>query len=355
MPSTRSLSHEARRAFTLIELLVVIAIIAVLIGLLLPAVQKVREAAARMKCSNNLKQIALGLHNYHDANGIFPPGGQQKDANGNVIDHCPPAAASGGNNNGRGTERAGWSVLILPYIEQDALFRQFDLNRSFWPRHLNPSQPSDNFNWNIMYRSALGVTPSIYLCPSNHRSGQDSRHLDYVAVMGGGPLPGTPNTPPEFLPRCTGTGAATTNRAYFTNGFFYNNSKTRITDAIDGSSNTYMVGETWFMRKLGDASVGENWPSWAATIDPLGSVNASYQGMTSATRAINSPLPTLADGSLNFTDSQFFMTTFASQHSGGANFALGDGSVHFVTETLDLNVHRALGSLKDGVPVGAWK
>src|SRR5438034_3780890 len=107
-----------RRAFTLIELLVVIAIIAVLIGLLLPAVQKVREAAARSKCQNNLRQLALACHMYHNNEGYFPEGG-----------NCPPKPGNCANNN-----QGSWLVTILPYIEQEALYK---LLPPYWPNGLD--------------------------------------------------------------------------------------------------------------------------------------------------------------------------------------------------------------------------
>jgi prepilin-type N-terminal cleavage/methylation domain-containing protein/prepilin-type processing-associated H-X9-DG protein len=350
MVRTHAPLESRRTAFTLIELLVVIAIIAILIGLLLPAVQKVREAAARMKCTNNLKQIGLALHNYHDANGIYPPGGSQKDASGNVIDHCPPAGPSGGTSNGRGTERAGWTVLILPYLEQDSLFRLFNPNIHFPARMLQTTPTPSNHD--IMFVNPAGRTPTMYLCPSNDRTMDRTSHLDYAACAGGGPLPGTPNTPVAFLPRCVGA-PPQGERTYFDNGVFYNNSKTRVTDCPDGTSNTYLVGETWYMRMNGDVGVANNnYPSWASSIDPLGAVNASYQTMVSATRAINDPAGVTGDG---FNQSAFFMSTFASRHSGGANFCMGDGSVHFMSQNLDLNLHRALGARHDGVATGSWK
>src|SRR5687768_1174708 len=132
-------SH-VRRVFTLIELLVVIAIIAVLIGLLLPAVQKVREAAARAKCTNNLKQIALAVHNYHDANGSLPPG--------NVFRTGPPA--------GRYDHYETWTISILPFVEQQAIFNLWNKDQP------NPIPDAQSPN---MARLRQANVP-VYSCPS---------------------------------------------------------------------------------------------------------------------------------------------------------------------------------------------
>src|SRR5437667_4384454 len=123
-------TRTPRLAFTLIELLVVIAIIAVLIGLLLPAVQKIREAANRLKCQNNLKQIGLGLHNYHDANGAFPPAGVA-------------------------LTQLGWHVYLLPFIEQDNLYKKFDL-----------TTPGSNYLLSPGRRELGQQRVAVYLCPS---------------------------------------------------------------------------------------------------------------------------------------------------------------------------------------------
>jgi prepilin-type N-terminal cleavage/methylation domain-containing protein len=176
--------HPRRRVhcgFTLIELLVVIAIIAVLIGLLLPAVQKVREAAARMKCANNLKQIGLALHNYHDAYQALPAGAKSSytyDTFGNGPcnnSNTYPGLDAGGTKQGGGP----WAVAILPFIEQSALYQTFTLTgASPWF-----SGTLANGTTNTLQKSA---SPSILQCPSQPGAGSGATFGSYLAVQGGG-------------------------------------------------------------------------------------------------------------------------------------------------------------------------
>jgi prepilin-type N-terminal cleavage/methylation domain-containing protein/prepilin-type processing-associated H-X9-DG protein len=192
-----------RRGFTLIELLVVIAIIAVLIGLLLPAVQKVREAAARMTCKNNLKQLGLALHNYHDRNGSFPPG---------YVSGVSP----GGVDTGPGW---GWAAYLLPDVEQDNLHRTIRFDRDV----------RDPLN-----AAARVQGLAVFRCPSDQRIDTFSpvdgagnpvttvAHGNYVAVFGSNEIEDNP-----------GLG----------NGMFYRNSRIRFGDLTDGTSHTLAVGE----------------------------------------------------------------------------------------------------------------
>src|SRR6476646_8069277 len=187
-----------RRAFTLIELLVVIAIIAILIGLLLPAVQKIREAANRMKCSNNLKQIGLGLHNYHDTAGKFPAG---------WITTTPNTAGYW-----------GWGVELLPYIEQDNLYRR-----------LNPTQRTlqQAFQSDLL---ALQTPLSVYRCPSD--TGGPMNQNRKFSVM----LPG--QTVAISISNYPGNGGNSGDH-----GLFQANTQVGFADIVDGTSNTIAVGE----------------------------------------------------------------------------------------------------------------
>ena len=275
MPSlpTHSLPSP-RRGFTLIELLVVIAIIAVLIGLLLPAVQKVRGAAARTDCANNLKQIGLALHNYNDANERFPaPRGT----------HTAPQYLF--------TEFRGWMCDILPYLEQGGLAQNM---------YTNP--------WYVGFFGTFNMPVNTYLCPS------DPRNLLSVA-NGNGALT-------SYLGV---TGSDNDVNAQFngpTNGMFdISSGGVRVPDVTDGTGNTLMVGE-----RPPTANIFEGW--WGASdYDSLLSTRQLYGDLFGAGGCVLPGLfgPGDTNGPCNGDGNHFW-----SFHSNGANWLLGDGSVRFL-------------------------
>jgi prepilin-type N-terminal cleavage/methylation domain-containing protein/prepilin-type processing-associated H-X9-DG protein len=288
-----------RRGFTLIELLVVIAIIAILIGLLLPAVQKVREAAARAKCQNNLKQIGLALHGYHDVNDRLPPGGSGPNIGGFV--------ASPGM-----TGSIGYTVYILPQVEQDNVFRQMNTT-------VNYNQPPND-------ATAPFLVP-IYQCPSaeviESALGAGKTH-HYPGVAG------PKGTNPQTGSAYTVTGGSHGGISH--HGVLGPNTRVRLLGMTDGTSNTLMVGElSW---------KGANcYRPWTRGWDS--------DAMASSKNVLH-PLNAVAyNGSNNFND-----VSFGSQHSGGANFLLGDGSVKFVPQSIDLNAYKAAASRDGGEVLG---
>jgi prepilin-type N-terminal cleavage/methylation domain-containing protein/prepilin-type processing-associated H-X9-DG protein len=261
----RSSAHS-RRAFTLIELLVVIAIIAILIGILLPAVQKVREAAARAKCTNNMKQIGLALHNYHDSFGRLPQ---------------PRGAAN------TFTSAVGWLGSLLPYVEQNNLYTELGTN----------------------YLGAIATNVPVYECPSDGRAGKVGR---------GTTTTGTHNAGLTWYVGVAGSyGLSDANYNAMNAGVFQpNTAGVTIASITDGTSNTFMVGER---PPAADLSFG--WWAYSDYDNVLATQN--YINVYP-----NCPMPGLyAQGNItNNCDSNHFW----SLHTGGANWLYADGSVRFL-------------------------
>jgi prepilin-type N-terminal cleavage/methylation domain-containing protein/prepilin-type processing-associated H-X9-DG protein len=310
-------AHPNRSAFTLIELLVVIAIIAVLIGLLLPAVQKVRESANRMTCQNNLKQIGLALHNYHDVFKSFPPGYRAS------VPYSDGATDT--------TPGWGWGVFILPYIEQDNLYRQF------------------NFNQPVQNSLAIQTMVRVYLCPSD------------LTPQTGFPVPdGFGSTvclaaPSSYAACVGGDESGTTDPTGL--GIFYRNSHTRMTDITDGTSNTILIGERAWSNANG---------VWAGAING-GVIKRGQQNPCPGAGTGWYPAATLVQGHSHLnnthTDTDGGLDDFSSKHTGGSNFVFADGSVHFVRNvpgdlpngryTPDSLIFQAMGTRANGEVIPA--
>jgi prepilin-type N-terminal cleavage/methylation domain-containing protein/prepilin-type processing-associated H-X9-DG protein len=306
-PEGRLPRVPCRPGFTLIELLVVIAILAVLIGLLLPAVQKVREAANRVRCINNLKQLGLGLHNYHGAHGIFPAGSEVDPAI-----HC--AADCRGN--------PMW-VMLLPYLEQDAIEKQYDYSQG-WNTSANVGR--------------LGNYPiALFICPSDSKWGAYPNRRSYFGVVGGRTRDSHGWRGDVFL-----------------DGLFNINFPKRLSDVTDGTSLTLAVGESIHPAKwglgpgYGDANVGGpvGWLVGSACLVPGCAVaNRSYgRDLRGSKYPINSnhlPMPDDVDNDV----------PFGSLHPGGAQFVFADGHVAFLSESIRMDVYQALSTYAGGETV----
>lgn len=344
---------ESADGFTLVELLVVITIIGILIALLLPAVQAAREAARRMQCTNNLKQIGLGLHNYTQARNVFPPGcivSLKTSTHGyRPFDEAANPGAPAGSH---GTS---WMLMILPYVEQENLYARWD------------------FTKNLINNAAVAQTniPGFY-CPTRRNGIRSEDMVKPGAGMSRGRMVG--DTPPSSYSTAGGTdyggcigatngwddavagnlnhnfsegggGTSGTGKPWWFRGdgttpsligIFLPNISAGFADIKDGTSNAIMTGE---MQRL-DSSIKErhSHDGWA-----LGGVATLF---TTANFEHNGGhvVGGMPVGGLN----NGYFESPGSDHSGGANFGLADGSTRFISENIDSNLFDALGSIADG-------
>lgn len=314
------MKNRLRVGFTLVELLVVIAIIGVLVGLLLPAVQAAREAARRMQCSNNLKQLGLALHNYESTFRTFPPAGIDSNS-------------------------MSWAVMTLPFIEQNNLFSQFVFTQGSW-------------NQQNRITVVKGVVIPALQCPSAPQESLFSafdpaneatvRTSHYHAVLG--PIGPNTSVTPTAQYRFLGTVAALGNSNFgpvATQGAFgttrqvsatvFASGNNPIGSMTDGTSNTLMLGEfSWKGYAVNGAFLWRPFTrGWYA--DARG---------TLMYLAKNVNYPINFNVAIPWNDA-----TFGSMHTGGAQFVYGDGSVHFVTQNIDMAIYRAAASRDGGESV----
>jgi prepilin-type N-terminal cleavage/methylation domain-containing protein/prepilin-type processing-associated H-X9-DG protein len=343
---------RARRGFTLIELLVVIAIIAILIGLLLPAVQKVREAASRTKCTNNLKQLGIALQAYHDTYNKFPFGTYHDD-----------------NNNW------GWGTLVLPYVEQGAVYTAITTDTANFvmvagngggsniPNSYSTTDPSlDNYGprsrTNLTAGSAVipggaaGTVIPGFVCPSDSwptKTSSGFAKTNYLANLGwdaSQSARGGTGTWASYGPPTGATYTGVMVQAN-SNGTTWAYSMAAITD---GTSNTALLGEAAAQKNSSNSCYGtgatNTFPVWAGGNPNRGGRGAqhNYFRVMDANYPLNSQnVGNDSDGGCAIMD-----RAFNSAHTGGANFLLCDGSVRFVTTSVDPATYQATGTRNQG-------
>jgi prepilin-type N-terminal cleavage/methylation domain-containing protein/prepilin-type processing-associated H-X9-DG protein len=297
-----------RAAFTLIELLVVIAIIAVLIGLLLPAIQKVREAANRTQCSNNLKQIGLAIHNYHNAHNTLPP-------------------------SRLGSQFASWFVLILPYVEQDNLYNQWDTTRTYYV------QPTTAITTSVkLFYCPTRRSPSILSTQFEVSSTGIPDSQEHPGALGDYACNGGQyaNSPIVDLPSCNGAMCLATAQVNGSGQLVSSKPLTSLSSITDGTSNTFLAGE----KHVPLSKFGQSGPNWGD-----GSI---YNGdfPRNFCRLGGNPSFNLGQGPNDLVGP--WHCKFGSYHPGICQFVFADGHVVSVANSVDMNTLQALAVINDG-------
>ena len=351
-----------RRGFTLIELLVVIAIIAILISLLLPAVQQAREAARRTQCKNNLKQLGLALHNYHDVHRRFPAGYfSYPTSNG-----AAPAWAQLDPNTWDGAPGWSWAAMLLPFLDQGNVTKAVDFDQPVW---------------DAGHRDAIATRLTVFLCPSS--SGGDEPFTVQAADGSDRLINGQPivvgrshYVASHGQESCWGECGSVTTGIVFTDiytfttqtisingdasrvadGPFYRNSGTRFRDVTDGLTNTIFLGE--HSSKLSDKT-------WVGVV-PGGSTPPRFSSPENGPDAAATMVLVHAGpsgGELDITGfpiihpvnfPTYHVGQMYSEHTGGGQVALGDGSVRFISENIDLILWAELSSMNEGEVIGEF-
>ena len=348
--------HARRSAFTLVELLVVIAIIGILVGLLLPAVQAAREAARRMQCSNNLKQIGLAMHNYESATRSLPPGSAFYWPGPNNVRMPAPFERFHGHIR----RRSSYLVRLLPYMEQVPLYNMFEGDR--FPTDNARTPDPNNPLGDKLFR---GLRIEGFICPSDTNNGRTAniqgrpsriQPSNYQFCMG-------PTNSVSNSPNC-GCPLVDQFRALSQAGTNVNNPAgcftrrggipptgaggnpgyvCRLKDITDGTSNTILVGEIiadWSAHARNGWSHSNRWGIY--TQIPI-NWRTEYPNLNAALNAGK----TGCEARCNWNTE----VGYKSRHTGGAQMVLGDGSVHFVSENVDMLMYQRLGSKNDGETV----
>jgi prepilin-type N-terminal cleavage/methylation domain-containing protein len=307
-----------RRGFTLIELLVVIAIIAILVAMLLPAVQQVREAARKSMCQDHMHNLAIAMHNYHDSNKVFPYAFDEREKL--------------------------WQAAILPQIEQKPLFDTLIY------------QESGPGNWDSgsANETACATIIDLFRCPSmavrdqiNNNGIEGRVPVSYRVNAGSNVYSDDAGTFPPGTP--SGAIALDSSKC---DGMFYGDSKISMKDVVDGMSNTIMIGES-----LTDPSYvrdGQGMDHWQIGSPQTGGWTLGGASGTEFTEGVGATSVRMNGRIDPATHGVFAEIGFGSWHPGGAQFVMGDGVVKFVSENVDLNLYQGIGTISGGEVVGSF-